>query len=70
MSDVLNPPENAEGSTGVPLKPLGKVVAVTSGKGGVGKPLSPPTWQRLWPNAATVYSCWMLTWVWLTWTWC
>ena len=37
MSDVLNPPENAEGSTGVPLKPLGKVVAVTSGKGGVGK---------------------------------
>ena len=37
MSDVLNPPETAEGSTGVPLKPLGKVVAVTSGKGGVGK---------------------------------
>lgn len=37
MSDVLNPPESAEGSTGVPLKPLGKVVAVTSGKGGVGK---------------------------------
>lgn len=37
MSDVLNPPEAAEGSTGVPLKPLGKVVAVTSGKGGVGK---------------------------------
>jgi flagellar biosynthesis protein FlhG len=37
MSDVLNPPESAEGSTTVPLKPLGKVVAVTSGKGGVGK---------------------------------
>jgi flagellar biosynthesis protein FlhG len=37
MSDVLNPPESAEGSAGVPLKPLGKVVAVTSGKGGVGK---------------------------------
>ncbi len=37
MSDVLNPPETAGGSTGVPLKPLGKVVAVTSGKGGVGK---------------------------------
>jgi flagellar biosynthesis protein FlhG len=37
MSDVLNPPETAEGSTGVPLKPSGKVVAVTSGKGGVGK---------------------------------
>lgn len=37
MSDVLNPPESAESSTSVPLKPLGKVVAVTSGKGGVGK---------------------------------
>ena len=37
MSDVLNPPEAAGGSTGVPLKPLGKVIAVTSGKGGVGK---------------------------------
>lgn len=37
MSDVLNPPESSEGSTGVPLKPIGKVVAVTSGKGGVGK---------------------------------
>lgn len=36
MSDVLNPPK-AEGSTGVPLQPLGKVMAVTSGKGGVGK---------------------------------
>jgi flagellar biosynthesis protein FlhG len=37
MSDVLNPPEKAEENTGVPLQPLGKVVAVTSGKGGVGK---------------------------------
>ena len=37
MSDVLNPPETAGGDTGVPLKPLGKVVAITSGKGGVGK---------------------------------
>ena len=37
MSDVLNRPEAAGGSTGVPLKPLGKVIAVTSGKGGVGK---------------------------------
>lgn len=37
MSDVLNPPEAAGGITGVPLKPLGKVIAVTSGKGGVGK---------------------------------
>lgn len=37
MSDVLNPPEKTEDSTGVPLQPLGKVVAVTSGKGGVGK---------------------------------
>lgn len=37
MSDVLNPTESAEGSSGVPLKPVGKVIAVTSGKGGVGK---------------------------------
>jgi flagellar biosynthesis protein FlhG len=37
MSDVLNPPEQTEGTTAVPLKPLGKVIAVTSGKGGVGK---------------------------------
>jgi flagellar biosynthesis protein FlhG len=34
---VLNPPEQTEGTTTVPLKPLGKVIAVTSGKGGVGK---------------------------------
>ncbi len=37
MSDVLDPPVSAEDTTSVPLKPLGKVVAVTSGKGGVGK---------------------------------
>ncbi len=37
MSDVMNPPESADASTSVPLKPLGKVLAVTSGKGGVGK---------------------------------
>ncbi len=37
MSDVLNPPESGASSATVPLKPLGKVVAVTSGKGGVGK---------------------------------
>lgn len=37
MSDVLNPPGSAEGNAGVPLKPIGKVIAVTSGKGGVGK---------------------------------
>jgi flagellar biosynthesis protein FlhG len=37
MSDVENPPEGAEKVHDVPLKPLGKVVAVTSGKGGVGK---------------------------------
>ena len=37
MSDVL--PPNVEGldTAKVPLKPLGKVLAVTSGKGGVGK---------------------------------
>jgi len=37
MSDLLNPAEPAETGTSVPLKPLGKVLAVTSGKGGVGK---------------------------------
>lgn len=36
MSNVLNPDGNATSPT-VPLKPLGKVLAVTSGKGGVGK---------------------------------
>ena len=37
MSDVLNPPKTGDSAPSVPLKPLGKVVAVTSGKGGVGK---------------------------------
>jgi flagellar biosynthesis protein FlhG len=37
MSDVLNPQKTGDSSPTVPLKPLGKVVAVTSGKGGVGK---------------------------------
>ena len=37
MSDVLNSPEPAADIAALPLKPLGKVVAVTSGKGGVGK---------------------------------
>lgn len=37
MSDVVNPPAEVERNLEIPLKPLGKVVAVTSGKGGVGK---------------------------------
>jgi len=37
MSDEVKPPQTAEKAADVPLKPLGKVVAVTSGKGGVGK---------------------------------
>ena len=37
MSDVLNPPQDTPPSLPVPLKPLGKVMAITSGKGGVGK---------------------------------
>jgi flagellar biosynthesis protein FlhG len=36
MSNVLNPEDKAASSL-VPLKPMGKVLAVTSGKGGVGK---------------------------------
>ena len=37
MSDVRNPPQDNVAPAIVPLKPLGKVLAVTSGKGGVGK---------------------------------
>ena len=37
MSDVVNPPASQPPVAGVPLKPLGRVIAVTSGKGGVGK---------------------------------
>ena len=37
MSEAVIPSANAEAARDVPLKPLGKVVAVTSGKGGVGK---------------------------------
>ena len=37
MSEEVKPPETAAKALDVPLKPLGKVVAVTSGKGGVGK---------------------------------
>ena len=37
MADVLPPPIPNEASSPLPLKPLGKVIAVTSGKGGVGK---------------------------------
>lgn len=37
MNDVLTPTAHKPDATQVPLKPLGKVLAVTSGKGGVGK---------------------------------
>ncbi|HQT32046.1 MAG TPA: MinD/ParA family protein [Thiobacillus sp.] len=37
MNDVLAPPAHHPDLPQVPLKPLGKVLAVTSGKGGVGK---------------------------------
>lgn len=37
MSDVINPDVASPVATSVPLRPLGKVLAVTSGKGGVGK---------------------------------
>ncbi|MCD6705145.1 MAG: MinD/ParA family protein [Thiobacillus sp.] len=37
MSDVLTPAAENKNAAKVPLKPLGKVIAVTSGKGGVGK---------------------------------
>jgi flagellar biosynthesis protein FlhG len=37
MNDVLTPSTPTPDAAQVPLKPLGKVLAVTSGKGGVGK---------------------------------
>ncbi|OYX30202.1 MAG: cobyrinic acid a,c-diamide synthase [Hydrogenophilales bacterium 32-62-9] len=37
MNDVLTPPTHHPDLAQVPLRPLGKVLAVTSGKGGVGK---------------------------------
>jgi flagellar biosynthesis protein FlhG len=37
MNDVRTPPAEEKAASPVPLKPLGKVMAVTSGKGGVGK---------------------------------
>jgi flagellar biosynthesis protein FlhG len=37
MSDLPPPPTTSAAAPAVPLVPLGKVVAVTSGKGGVGK---------------------------------
>ena len=37
MNDVLTPIAEDQDTARVPLKPLGKVLAVTSGKGGVGK---------------------------------
>ncbi len=37
MSDVQKSPQDEAAAVPLPLKPLGKVLAVTSGKGGVGK---------------------------------
>ncbi|MDH4449854.1 MAG: MinD/ParA family protein [Rhodoferax sp.] len=37
MTDTPSLSGSLEGAPGVPLKPIGKVIAVTSGKGGVGK---------------------------------
>jgi flagellar biosynthesis protein FlhG len=37
MNDVLTPTAENKNAAKAPLKPLGKVIAVTSGKGGVGK---------------------------------
>lgn len=37
MNDLLTPTAESHDTAKVPLKPLGKVLAVTSGKGGVGK---------------------------------
>lgn len=37
MNDSLSPDSDGPGNATLPLKPVGKVIAVTSGKGGVGK---------------------------------
>jgi flagellar biosynthesis protein FlhG len=37
MTDVLNPPKDLPAASPSRPKPMGKVLAVTSGKGGVGK---------------------------------
>ena len=37
MSDVQHPPQDPSATPPVPLRPNGKVLAITSGKGGVGK---------------------------------
>jgi len=37
MSDTLQPPQDKPGAAQPPNKPKAKVVAITSGKGGVGK---------------------------------
>ena len=37
MADIPTTPIADEPTASVPLKPIGKVIAVTSGKGGVGK---------------------------------
>ena len=37
MAEVITPPGPGEAPASLPLKPIGKVIAVTSGKGGVGK---------------------------------
>ncbi|MGI9134210.1 MAG: P-loop NTPase, partial [Rhodoferax sp.] len=37
MADVIDPSASKASESALPLKPLGKVLAVTSGKGGVGK---------------------------------
>ena len=37
MADVLTSPIRSEAHASLPLKPVGKVIAITSGKGGVGK---------------------------------
>lgn len=37
MADVLPPSISSEAPASLPLKPVGKVIAITSGKGGVGK---------------------------------
>ena len=66
MSNVLNPPRGQATSAAPPLKPLAKVMAVTSGKGGVGKTFVSANLAA----AMAKRGLRVLVLAWQTWMWC